>query len=82
MNPVRGLAQCGIILLDKVPADLILGKIAGGAGVDGLGHARGSRVGSRLVLLLVGEAAVRSHDCIYRLLWQCGCDIEGASVVR
>lgn len=59
-----GLAQGGVVLLDKVPANLILGKIAvARCGTGGLGGGRGGRVrvGGALVLLLVGKVTVRRH---------------------
>ena len=64
MKLLRRLAQSGVILLDKVPANLILGQVAVsrgiGAGVDrGSGH--GVLLGRGLVLLLLDEAAVGGH---------------------
>lgn len=83
MNPVGSLAQSGVVLLDKVPANLILGEIVvGTGGVDGFARHRTTRVGSSLVLLLVHEAAVRSHGCLCRLVWQDCCDAEGVNIKR
>lgn len=53
------LAQGCVILLNKVPADFILGKIAVGIGTS---SGSSSRVGS-LVLLLGGEVTVCGHGC-------------------
>lgn len=46
---LRRLAESCVVLLDKVPADLILGKVAV------------VLISSGLVLVLLGEAAVGSH---------------------
>lgn len=51
---LRGLAQSCVVLLDKVPADLILGQVA----VVGGG---GKLLNSDLFLVLLSEAAVGSH---------------------
>lgn len=62
MKLLRVLAQGGVVLLDKVPADLVLGEVAvtcRGTGV-GRGGGLGVLVGS-LVLVLVTEVAVRRH---------------------
>ena len=60
---LRRLAQGSVVLLNKVPADLIFGEIVAGTGrvggIDGCGS--GVLIGGALVLLLVGEVAVCSH---------------------
>ncbi len=60
-------AKSCVILLDKVPANLILREVGGGGragGVWGLGGRRGSRVGVRdQVVILVVEIAVGGHGC-------------------
>lgn len=48
---LRRLAESSVVLFDKVPADLILGKVVVSVCVD-----------ARLQLVLLGEAAVGSHD--------------------
>jgi len=58
------LAQRGVVLLDKVPANLVLGEIiARGASGSGVSRNRGCCVllTSTLVLLLLGEGAVGRH---------------------
>ena len=57
MKLLRRLAQSGVVLLDKVPADFILGKVA----VGGRRINRGGILLSELELVLLGKVAVCSH---------------------
>lgn len=77
MEFLRRLAQGGVILLDKVPSNLILGQVAvaSGGGDRGIGSGSGSSrsgggsrgsclmlVGMFLVQILMGEITVGGHD--------------------
>lgn len=62
-----GLAQGGVVLLNEVPANLVVGELA--TVRVGLGRSVNAGWGSRvslegtLVLLLLTKAAVGGHDC-------------------
>lgn len=69
MELLRRLAQSGVVLLDEVPANLILGQIAVGRSGSGSGTIGGG--GSRsclllasrfFVLILLAEVTVGGHD--------------------
>ena len=61
------LAQCGVVLLDKIPANFVLREIIARCSSSGrISWNRGGRVllSSTLVLILLGEAAIACHyDC-------------------
>ncbi len=64
MKLLGRLAQSGVVLLDEVPANLILGQVAVSRGVGGGVNRAGGRgvlLGRDLVLLLLNEAAVGGH---------------------
>ncbi len=62
MELLGALAQRSVVLLDKVPADFVLGEVAAGGRVRSIAHRRRS-----LELLLVIKITVRRH-C--RSKWQ------------
>lgn len=71
MKLLRRLAQGGVVLLHKVPADLILGQVASAGACIGAGRVDGAGTASEvlrsaLVLLLVSKVAVGSHGCCWR----------------
>lgn len=68
MKLLRRLAEGSVVLLDKVPADLILGKVVVGIVIDG-----------GLQLVLLSKAAVGSHGVwVYMRL----CDGDETGRVR
>lgn len=57
-------AQGSVILLDKVPTNLILAKVTRGAGGGGLGSSRGRRgLAVTLELVLIRKGTVGRHGC-------------------
>lgn len=66
---LRRLAQGGVVLLNEVPANLVLGEVAvsaGGAGGIARGRSAHELLRGGLVLLLVSEVAVGGHGCSRR----------------
>lgn len=66
VESVRALAQGGVVLLNKVPSDLVLGNFGGGRllrGLAGGGLLRGCEVGGAGgVVVLVGLCRVVAVD--------------------
>jgi hypothetical protein len=64
MKLLRRFTQRGIVLLNEVPSNLVLGEvIAGSTASAGLSKTRGGRVllGCTLVLVLLREATIGRH---------------------
>lgn len=64
---LRGLAQSRVVLLDEVPADLVVGELGivlRSGGVVNAGRCCWVTLEGALVLLLLTKASVGSHDCV------------------